>query len=45
MSKKRLKPYFKLVEKYSNQISDKDLENMKGKLLIRKLYNKINKIR
>lgn len=24
----RLKPYFKLVEKYSDQISDKDLEIM-----------------
>lgn len=27
---KRLKPYFKLVEKYINNISDKDLEIMKN---------------
>lgn len=26
----RLKPYFKLVEKYIDNISDKDLENMKN---------------
>lgn len=35
----RLKPYFKLVEKYSHNISDKDLETM-----INYIENKFKKI-
>ena len=36
----RLKPYFKLVEKYSNQISDKDLETMINYIKINFCKNK-----
>lgn len=31
----RLKPYFKLVEKYIDNISDKELENMKNYIEIK----------